>query len=47
MTNLKIYGANLFALVLSVSQVEFVLQLVSLVLAIVYTSINIYKKLKE
>ena len=47
MTNLKIYGANLVALVLSVSQVEFILQLVSLVLAIVYTSINIYKKLKE
>jgi len=46
MTDLKIYGANLIALVLSVSEIEPLLQLVSLSLAIIYTLISIYKKLK-
>jgi len=46
MTDLKIYGANLIALVLSVTEVEPLLQLVSLSLAIIYTLISIYKKLK-
>jgi len=47
MTDLKIYGANLIALVLSVTEVEPLLQLISLLLAIIYTTINIYKKLDE
>ena len=46
MTDLKIYGANLIALFLSVTEVEPLLQLVSLSLAIIYTLISIYKKLK-
>lgn len=46
MTDFKIYGANLIALVLSVTEVEPLLQLVSLSLAIIYTLISIYKKLK-
>ena len=47
MTDLKIYGANLIALFVSVTSIEPLLQIVSLLLAIVYTTINIYKKLGE
>ena len=44
--DLKIAVTNLFALGLSVSQANPYLQTISLVLAIGYTSISIYKKLK-
>lgn len=46
MEDLKIAFTNIFALGLSVSEANPVLQTVSLVLAIGYTIISIYKKLK-
>jgi len=46
MEDLKIAFTNIFALGLSVSEANPVLQTVSLVLAIGYTLISIYKKLK-
>jgi len=46
MEDLKIAMTNLFALGLSVSEANPVLQTISLVLAIGYTLISIYKKLK-
>ena len=46
MQDLKIAFTNIFALGLSVSQANPVLQTVSLLLAIGYTIISIYKKLK-
>ena len=46
MEDLKIAFTNIFALGLSVSEANPVLQTVSLLLAIGYTIISIYKKLK-
>lgn len=46
MQDLKIAFTNIFALGLSVSEANPVLQTISLVLAIVYTLISIYKKLR-
>ena len=46
MQDLKIAFTNIFALGLSVSEANPVLQTISLVLAIGYTIISIYKKLK-
>jgi hypothetical protein len=46
MQDLKIAFTNIFALGLSVSEANPVLQTISLVLAIGYTLISIYKKLK-
>jgi hypothetical protein len=46
MENLKIYLLNGTALALSISEINPVLQTVSLSLAIVYTVIQISKKLK-
>jgi len=46
MQDLKIAVTNLFALGISVSEANPILQTVSLVLAIGYTLISIYKKLK-
>lgn len=47
MEDLKIAITNLFALGLSVSEANPVLQTLSLSLAIIYTSISIYKKLNK
>tara|TARA_Y100000389_G_scaffold205089_1_gene262980 strand:- start:3949 stop:4089 length:141 start_codon:yes stop_codon:yes gene_type:complete len=44
--DLKIAFTNVFALGLSLSEANPVLQTISLLLAIGYTSISIYKKLK-
>jgi len=46
MEQLKIYGFNAIALGFSVTSINPYLQFVSLVLAIGYTVISIYKKLK-
>lgn len=46
MEDLKIAVTNLIALGLSVSDANELLQAFSLTLAIIYTSISIYKKLK-
>lgn len=46
MEDLKIAFTNIFALGLSVSEANPVLQTISLVLAIGYTLISIYKKLR-
>jgi hypothetical protein len=46
MEDLKIAFTNIIALGLSISEANPVLQTVSLLLAIGYTSISIYKKLK-
>ena len=46
MEDLKIAATNLFALGISVSEANPILQSVSLCLAIIYTAISIYKKLK-
>ena len=46
MENLKIYLLNAAALALSISQINPYLQTISLLLAIVYTVIQIGKKLK-
>ena len=46
MEDLKIAFTNIFALGLSVSEANPVLQTVSLLLAIGYTIISIYKKLR-
>jgi hypothetical protein len=46
MQDLKIAFTNIFALGLSVSEANPTLQTVSLVLAIGYTIISIYKKIK-
>jgi hypothetical protein len=45
MENLKIYTLNGVALLFSMSQINPYLQTISLLLAIVYTAIQIYKKL--
>jgi|TARA_B100000575_G_C22690961_1_gene419007 hypothetical protein len=50
MTDLKIYGINITALIASSPMVEGinpVLQTIVLLLTIGYTSINIYQKLKK
>jgi hypothetical protein len=47
MQDLKIAFTNIFALGLSVSEANPILQTVSLILAIGYTLISIYKKLKK
>jgi len=44
--DLKIYGFNAIALAFSVSSINPFLQAVSLLLAIGYTVISIYKKIK-
>ena len=46
MEDLKIAFTNIFALGLSVSEANPILQTISLVLAIGYTLISIYKKLR-
>jgi len=46
MEDLKIYGVNLIALAFSVSAINPFLQAISLLLAISYTIISIYKKIK-
>jgi hypothetical protein len=46
MENLKIYGFNAIALALSITEINPILQSISLGLAIVYTVIQISKKLK-
>jgi hypothetical protein len=46
MEDLKIAATNLFALGISVSEANPILQSVSLCLAIIYTAISIYKKVK-
>ena len=46
MEDLKIYGINLIALAFSVSAINPFLQAISLLLAISYTIISIYKKVK-
>tara|TARA_R110002020_G_scaffold43411_1_gene126181 strand:- start:57 stop:197 length:141 start_codon:yes stop_codon:yes gene_type:complete len=46
MEDLKIGFVNFFALGISISQANPMLQSVSLILAVVYTSISIYKKIK-
>ena len=47
MEDLKIAFTNIIALGLSISEANPVLQTVSLLLAIGYTSISIYKKIKK
>ena len=47
MEDLKIAFTNIIALGLSISEANPVLQTVSLLLAMGYTSISIYKKLKK
>ena len=46
MENLKIFLLNGLALFVSITEIEPVLQIVSLSLAIIYTLLSIYKKLK-
>lgn len=46
MNDLKIYAANVIALAFSVSSINPYLQAISLLLAIAYTVISIYTKLK-
>jgi len=46
MEQLKIYFFNGIALAISVTSINPLLQTVSLVLAILYTGISIYKKIK-
>ena len=46
MNDLKIYGANFIALAFSVTAINPYLQAISLLLAIAYTVISIYTKLK-
>jgi len=46
MEDLKIGFVNFFALGISISEANPILQSISLTLAVVYTSISIYKKLK-
>lgn len=46
MEDLKIYGANLIALAFSVTAINPYLQAISLLLAIAYTVISIYTKIK-
>jgi len=46
MENLKIYGINIGAIAFSyIDGINPTLQSISLILAIIYTAINIYKKL--
>jgi len=44
--DLKTYSLTGFALLISAMDIIPMLQIVSLVLAIIYTAINIYKKMK-
>jgi len=46
MEEMKLYSINGFALLISAMDIIPMLQIVSLVLAIIYTAINIYKKMK-
>ena len=46
MNDIKLAATNVTALVISVSEVLPIIQVISLTLACVYTSISIYKKLK-
>jgi hypothetical protein len=46
MENLKIYAFNGIALAISVTAINPILQTVSLIMAICYTGISIYKKIK-
>jgi len=46
MEDIKIGFVNFFALGISISEANPILQSISLCLAVVYTSISIYKKLK-
>jgi hypothetical protein len=46
MEDLKIYTANIIALAFSVSAINPYLQAISLILAIAYTVISIYTKIK-
>jgi len=46
MNNIKLAATNIIALAISVSEVLPVVQVISLTLACIYTSISIYKKLK-
>lgn len=45
MNDLKLYILNVFALLVSLTEIEPFLQVVSLILAIIYTLISIHKKL--
>lgn len=47
MTDLKIYLTNAIALAISITEVNPILQTISLVLAILYTIIQITKKLRQ
>ena len=47
MTDLQVYGLNIFALIISMSPITEYLQIIVLLLTIVYTCIGIYKKLKD
>tara|TARA_B110000483_G_scaffold45855_1_gene57234 strand:+ start:694 stop:846 length:153 start_codon:yes stop_codon:yes gene_type:complete len=47
MEDLKIYGLNIAALAFSLSEINPVLQTISLLLAIVYTAIQIVKRMKK
>ncbi len=46
MEDLRIGFVNFFALGISISEANPMLQSISLILAVVYTSISIYKKLR-
>jgi hypothetical protein len=46
MEHLKIYFLNIIALTISVIELNAYLQAISLIFAIVYTGVQIYKKLK-
>jgi len=47
MNDLKTYGMNIVALALSVTSINAILQTVSLILAIIFTAISIYNKIKK
>jgi hypothetical protein len=47
MNDLKIYAMNGVALAISITSINPLLQTVSLLMAICYTGISIYKKLKK
>tara|TARA_R110000803_G_scaffold71728_4_gene135081 strand:- start:1014 stop:1160 length:147 start_codon:yes stop_codon:yes gene_type:complete len=45
--DLKIYGSTAIALAISITEINLVLQTVSLVMAICYAGISIFKKLRK
>jgi len=47
MNDLKIYAMNGIALAISITSINPLLQTISLLMAIFYTGINIYKKFKK